>query len=56
MHQMATSGIPALENLPAKGFAKYLGAAETGLGAALLAPFVSNKLAGCYWPRPARLA
>lgn len=46
LHQAATSGIPAIENLPAKDFSKYLGAAETGLGAALLAPFVSNKLAG----------
>ncbi|WP_394282148.1 hypothetical protein [Corynebacterium sp.] len=46
LHQAATSGISAIKNLPAKDFSKYLGGAEVGLGAALLAPFVSNKVAG----------
>lgn len=44
--QMATTGFKALENLPSDKFGHYLGIAETALGAALLTPFVNNKLAG----------
>ena len=43
---MAATGVPAVKELDADTFAKTLAASETALGAALLAPFVSNKLAG----------
>jgi hypothetical protein len=46
VQQAAASGIPALAKLPADKFGTWLGYAETGLGAALLAPFVPNKIAG----------
>ncbi|MHA2788398.1 hypothetical protein ACXZ66_04530 [Corynebacterium sp. S7] len=46
MQQFAATGISALNKLPADKFGKILGAAETTLGAALLTPFVSNRLAG----------
>lgn len=46
VQQAAMSGIPALEAIPADKFGTYLGYAETTLGGALLAPFVSNKVAG----------
>lgn len=43
---MAATGIPALKDLDAETFAKSLATGETALGTALLAPFVSNRLAG----------
>ncbi|QGU03969.1 hypothetical protein [Corynebacterium comes] len=46
IQQMAASGIPAMAKLPSDKFGTLLGYAETGIGAALLAPFVPNKLAG----------
>ncbi|WP_018297184.1 hypothetical protein [Corynebacterium lubricantis] len=46
MQQFAATGISAVNKLPADKFGKILGAAETALGAALLTPFVSNRLAG----------
>ena len=46
VQQAAVSGIPTAAKLPADKFGTYLGYAETGIGAALLAPFVPNKVAG----------
>ncbi|MCS5480939.1 hypothetical protein NYP18_14940 [Corynebacterium sp. YIM 101645] len=46
VQQAAASGIPALAKLPSDKFGTWLGYAETGLGVALLAPFVPNKVAG----------
>ncbi|AWB83092.1 DoxX family protein [Corynebacterium liangguodongii] len=43
---MAATGLPFVKELDAETFAKALAAAETGLGTALLLPFVSNRLAG----------
>lgn len=43
---MAATGIGAVKDLDAEKFVKALAAGETALGAALLAPFVSNRLAG----------
>lgn len=43
---MAATGIPALKDLDPELFGKAIAASEAGIGAALLAPFVSNKLAG----------
>lgn len=44
--QFAATGIPAVKNLPADKFGSILGWTEAGLGAALLTPFVSNRVAG----------
>ncbi|WIM68339.1 hypothetical protein QP027_02760 [Corynebacterium breve] len=46
LHQAATSGIKAIEKLPADSFARNLGIAEIGVGGALLAPFIPSRLAG----------
>lgn len=46
VHGMATSTYPQFEKLEPRTFTKLLGAGETALGAALLAPFVSPGLAG----------
>ena len=46
LQQFAASGVPALKKLPSDQFANILGGAELAVGGALLAPFVSNKLAG----------
>ena len=46
VQQAAASGIPALAKLPSDKFGTWLGYAETAVGATLLAPFVSNKVAG----------
>lgn len=46
LHGMATTAYPQLGSLEPKTFAKVLGAAETALGATLLAPFISPGLAG----------
>ena len=46
LQQAAASGIPALAKLPSDKFGTWIGYAETGLAAALLAPFVSSKVAG----------
>lgn len=46
LHGMAQTGIPALKDVDPKTFAKFVAYSETGIGAALLAPFVSNRLAG----------
>ena len=46
LHGMAQTGIPALKDVDPKTCAKFVAYSETGIGAALLAPFVSNRLAG----------
>lgn len=46
MHAMAAGAIPAVKELPAQRFAQLLSAGEIALGAALLAPFVSSRIAG----------
>ncbi|WKD56606.1 hypothetical protein CAPI_00090 [Corynebacterium capitovis DSM 44611] len=43
---MAASGMPFVKEMDAENFAKLLATAETGLGAALLLPFVPNRLVG----------
>lgn len=44
--EFAASGIPALKKLPADKFGSILGWSEAAVGGAMLAPFVSNRLAG----------
>jgi hypothetical protein len=46
MHGMAKNAYPQLEALEPDQFVKTLGAAETALGATLLAPFIPAALAG----------
>jgi uncharacterized membrane protein YphA (DoxX/SURF4 family) len=46
VHGMAAGAYPFLKDVPPKTFLKALAAAEMGLGAALLTPFVRNRLAG----------
>lgn len=46
MQQMAAGAIPPVGKLDSEQFGKYLSYAETGLGAALLAPFIPSRLAG----------
>jgi hypothetical protein len=46
MHAMATGAIPALKQIPPNRFAQLLSGAEIALGGALLAPFVSSRIAG----------
>ena len=46
VHAMASGAYPVLADVPPATFLKMLSAAEIGIGAALLAPFISNKLAG----------
>jgi hypothetical protein len=46
VHGFAAGAYPFLAKLPAQQFTKLLAAGEIGLGAALLAPFVPNRLAG----------
>jgi uncharacterized membrane protein YphA (DoxX/SURF4 family) len=46
LHGMSAAAFPFLADVPPATFAKVLAAAEIGTGAALLLPFVSNKLAG----------
>jgi uncharacterized membrane protein YphA (DoxX/SURF4 family) len=46
LHGMAAGAFPFLRKIPPKTFVKALAVAELGLGAALLAPFVPNRLAG----------
>ncbi|ALC04556.1 hypothetical protein CDES_00350 [Corynebacterium deserti GIMN1.010] len=42
----ASTGIPALSNLDADTFGKFVAYSELGIGGALLAPMVPNRLAG----------
>jgi hypothetical protein len=46
VHAMAAGAFPFLAKVPPATFLKVLAAAEVGTGAALLAPVVSNKIAG----------
>ncbi len=46
MHAMAAGALPAVQKIPANRFAKLLSSAEIALGGALLAPFVSSRIAG----------
>jgi hypothetical protein len=46
MHAMAAGALPALKQIPATRFAQLLSGAEIALGGALLAPFVSSRIAG----------
>jgi hypothetical protein len=46
VHGMAAGAFPFLADVPPPTFLKALAAAEIGTGAALLLPFVSNRLAG----------
>jgi hypothetical protein len=46
MHAMAAGALPALKQIPASRFAQLLSAGEIALGGALLAPFVSSRIAG----------
>jgi uncharacterized membrane protein YphA (DoxX/SURF4 family) len=46
VHGMASGAYPFLAKVPPATFLKCLAAAEIGTGAALLAPVVSNKVAG----------
>jgi hypothetical protein len=46
MHAMAAGAIPAVKKIPPDRFAQLLSAGEIALGGALLAPFVSSRIAG----------
>jgi uncharacterized membrane protein YphA (DoxX/SURF4 family) len=46
MHAMASGAYPFLADVPPAAFLKMLSAAEIGIGAALLTPFIGNRLAG----------
>ena len=46
MHAMASGAYPFLADVPPATFLKVLSAAEIGIGAALLTPFIGNRLAG----------
>jgi uncharacterized membrane protein YphA (DoxX/SURF4 family) len=46
VHAMASGAYPVLAKVPPPTFLKVLAGAEIGIGAALLVPFVSNKIAG----------
>ena len=46
IHGMAAGAIPQLQGIPPERFHKMLVAGEIALGGALLAPFVSSRLAG----------
>ncbi|HET6965517.1 MAG TPA: hypothetical protein VFH58_12150 [Acidimicrobiales bacterium] len=46
IHGMASTAYPQFQSVDPKTFTKALGAGETALGAALLAPFVSPGVAG----------
>jgi hypothetical protein len=65
VHGMAAGAFPFLRDIPPEKFLRMLAAAEIATGAALLTPFVPNKLAGAaltafsgslltmYWRTPA---
>jgi uncharacterized membrane protein YphA (DoxX/SURF4 family) len=46
VHGMAAGAFPFLGSIPPEKFLKLLSAGEVAVGSALLAPFVSNKIAG----------
>lgn len=46
VQEFAATGVPAVKKMSPDTFGKFLSYSEVGIGAALLAPFVPNKLAG----------
>jgi hypothetical protein len=46
VHGMAAGAIPVVKKIPANSFAQLLSGTEMALGGALLAPFVSSRIAG----------
>jgi uncharacterized membrane protein YphA (DoxX/SURF4 family) len=46
MHALASGAYPALADVEPATFLKVLAGAEIGIGAALLTPFIGNRLAG----------
>ncbi|SDS69270.1 DoxX family membrane protein [Corynebacterium timonense] len=46
LQDMAATGLPFVKEIEPKNFASLLAAGETALGAALLLPFIPNRLAG----------
>lgn len=46
LHGMAAGALPVLKKIPANQFAPLVSGAEIAIGGALLAPFVSSRLAG----------
>jgi hypothetical protein len=46
VHALASGAYPILADVPPATFLKLLSAAEIGIGAALLTPFIGNRLAG----------
>lgn len=46
LHALAAGAYPVVADVPPVRFLKVLAAAEVGIGAALLTPFIGNRLAG----------
>ena len=46
LQQFAATGVPQVKNMRPDTFGKVVSMSEMGLGAVLLAPFISNRLAG----------
>ena len=46
LKQFAATGVPQFADWDARTFARFVAGSELGLGAALLTPFVSKRLAG----------
>ncbi|MGB6454441.1 MAG: hypothetical protein WBH47_08110 [Streptosporangiaceae bacterium] len=46
LHALAAGAYPVVADVPPVRFLKVLAAAEIGIGAALLTPFIGNRLAG----------
>ncbi|QGU06053.1 hypothetical protein COCCU_00425 [Corynebacterium occultum] len=46
VQEFAATGVPAVKKMSPDTFSKFLSYSEVGIGAALLAPFVSNRIAG----------
>ena len=46
LQQFAATGIPQVAKMNADTFGKFIAASELGIGAALVTPFVPNRLAG----------
>ena len=46
LHGMAAGALPVVKKIPANSFARLLSGSEIAIGGALLAPFVSSRIAG----------
>ena len=46
VHGMAAGALPVVKKIPANSFARLLSGSEIAIGGALLAPFVSSRIAG----------